>query len=79
MDALDISPETGDCGALAAGHPRFTLKLLSAYMSGVVMLHLDRFPPLSSLREMEESGTLRSLRSLAIYYPDHLKSPWTFL
>ena len=79
MDALDISPETGDCGALAAGHPRFTLKLLSAYMSGVGMVHIDAFPPLSAFRETEESEASGTLRALAVHYPALLKSPWTFL
>ena len=51
--ALDISPETGDCGALAAGHPRFTLKLLSAYMSGV---EDDSHRPLSSFFLPQEGG-----------------------
>jgi hypothetical protein len=79
VDALDSSPETGDYGALAAGHPRFTLKLLSAYMSGVGMVHIDDFPPLSALRETEESEALGTLRALAVRYPALLESPWTFL
>jgi hypothetical protein len=48
-------------------------------MSGVGMVHIDDFPPLSALRETEESETAGTLRALAVRYPDLLKSPWTFL